>query len=749
MKKRIAALLLALILCFAALPGMAFARETSFFFPLPPAFDFNELRLNGMAVAELESACSDALELMNTVYQHSAVTQAWDRLGELQTELDLQLALTTIRYYQDPAAYGEAYTSIVNGRNAALQKLHTTQQALLRDPMYGPLLRLYIGFGQAAAILEEDAASDELLALLRQENELVVRYQSLSQADPATVVDGASWTMRAARDAYLADPANGQDYLSIYYDLYAKRNETLGQIYLQLVAVRNLIARQYGYGNYAEYAYDALYFRDYSLDDAAVFRETVKRQLSPLFRILQLAVRCGVFTDGTSYGYMGQEALLDAVAPCMEALSSELAASFAYMRSCHLVDLEFSRSKLSTTFTVSLPGRNTGYVNLTRQGNNRDLFSLIHEFGHFNAFSRYARTGCYDALEVHSQGLEALCLNYADQLFGADARAQSGYELYQLLHSVMTGCAYDELQLYAYTTDGLTLDALNRKSAELCAQYVLQSSGPEGVDYSWVEITHSFESPMYYISYATSAFAALQLWLRSRTAGVDEAADLYLEFVSNCVSLPGFRAPILASGMDDPFEAGTLDAFAQRFSSDVYGGLCGVPYADTPGSWAEGEIVLLYLLGILNGTSDTTFSPDRTLTRAMAVTALHRAVGEPESDVDAAAVFSDVEAGSWYADAVGWAIEAGVTDGTSETAFSPTKPVTCQEFAAMLFRQRFGPDFEYSGAPAPESAADWARGALSWCIDEAVFRSEDGVMSPRDELTRAEFACAIVGAIYE
>ena len=67
----------------------------------------------------------------------------------------------------------------------------------------------------------------------------------------------------------------------------------------------------------------------------------------------------------------------------------------------------------------------------------------------------------------------------------------------------------------------------------------------------------------------------------------------------------------------------------------------------------------------------------------------------------------------------------------------------------MLFRQRFGADYDYSGSPAPQGAAEWAADALSWCIDEAVFRSEDGVMSPVDELTRAEFACAIVGAIYE
>ena len=749
MRKRIVAVLMALVLCCAALPGLAFARETSFLFPLPPAFDYNELHLNGMAVAELESACDEAMALLTTMDQHAAVTEIWDRMNSLLTEVDLQLVLTTIRYYQDPDAYTSAYASIQAGRNAAMQKLRKTQQALLKDPLYGGFLRLYIGFGQAAMILAEDPISNELLSLLRQESELVIRYQSAAKENPSRVVDGKTWTMYSARDAYLADPVNGQRYLSLYYDLYAMRNESLGQIFLQLVAVRNQIARQHGYDNYAEYAYASLYDRDYSLSDAAAFRETVKQELSPLFRILQLAVYRGVFYEGTAYGNMGQDELLDAASPCIEALSSELADSFAYMRDCHLFNLQSSRSGIGTTYTISLPGLNTGYVNVSRHGNNRDLFSVFHEFGHFNAFSRYARSSCYDTLEVHSQGLEVLSLNFADTLFGSSARAQSGYELYQMLHSVMAGCVYDELELFAYTTGELTLDALNRKSAELSAQYVLPTSGPDGADYRWVEITHLFESPLYYISYATSAYGALEIWLLSQTDGLDDATDLYLQFVQNSVVLTGFRSPLLASGLEDPFQEGTIEGFSQHFARSFYGGLCGVPYTDTPGSWAEGEIVLLYLLNILNGTSDTAFSPDRTLTRAMAVTALHRAVNKPSSSVDAAAVFSDVEAGSWYADAVGWAIEAGVTDGTSETTFSPTKPVTCQEFAAMLFRQRFGADYDYSGSPAPQGAAEWAADALSWCIDEAVFRSEDGVMSPVDELTRAEFACAIVGAIYE
>ncbi len=748
MKKRLAALLLVVVLCLATLPGTAFARETSYFSPLPASFDFNELRLNGSCVAELDAACMIALSLLEEGGHESEMLTAWDRMSTLYSEIELQYSLLLIRYYQDPGAYGEAYASFAAARNTAATTLLTARQTLLGDAYYGELLKLYIGSQQAAAILAEAAPDAALLELLRQENELVIRYQQTAAKDQAQIVDGQSWTMSGALRACKTDPANASAYLRVYYELYARRNAALGQIYLDLTTLRARIAETCGFADYAQYGYQQ-FARDYSLEDAAVFRGEVKQYLAPLFRTLSLAVDNSVFADGKEYGALGQEALLDAAQPCMPLLSDELAEAYAYMRECHLVDAAFSATKLSTTFTISLPTCGTAYVNCYRQGTNRDLSNLIHEFGHFNAFTRGVYNECYDTLEVHSQGLEMLFLSFSEALYGQRALSQSGYALYSILHSVMSGCMYDELQLYAYTTEGLTLDGLNRKSAQLAAEYGLDAIGPEGVDYSWVEIGHSFDRPMYYISYATSAFAALQFYLLAQTEGIDAAADLYLRFVQNSIDVPGYRGPLIVSEMEDPFRAGTVERFSKRLTSCVYEGLCGVPYQDTEGSWAETDIVLLYLLEILNGTSDTTFSPDGTLTRGMAVTALYRAVGKPASAVDAAAVFSDVPADTWYTDAVGWAIEAGVTDGTSETTFSPTRPVTCQEFAAMLYRQRFGYGYDYSDEPAPEGAADWAADALCWSRDEAVFRSESGPIAPTAELSRAEFAAALVGAIYD
>jgi len=88
--------------------------------------------------------------------------------------------------------------------------------------------------------------------------------------------------------------------------------------------------------------------------------------------------------------------------------------------------------------------------------------------------------------------------------------------------------------------------------------------------------------------------------------------------------------------------------------------------------------------GITGGTTDTTFSPNQICSRAQAVTFLYRAAGLPE--VGTVAEFFDVVFGSYYADAVSWAAENGITGGTTETTFSPANSCTRAQIVTFLYR---------------------------------------------------------------
>ena len=88
--------------------------------------------------------------------------------------------------------------------------------------------------------------------------------------------------------------------------------------------------------------------------------------------------------------------------------------------------------------------------------------------------------------------------------------------------------------------------------------------------------------------------------------------------------------------------------------------------------------------GVTNGTAPGAFSPDAPCSRAQIVTFLHRAAGSPEAAGELR--FADVPNGAYYAGAVLWAVEQGVTKGTDSTHFSPEK--TCSRAEIVTFLQR-------------------------------------------------------------
>ncbi|MEQ8841423.1 MAG: S-layer homology domain-containing protein [Acidimicrobiales bacterium] len=107
--------------------------------------------------------------------------------------------------------------------------------------------------------------------------------------------------------------------------------------------------------------------------------------------------------------------------------------------------------------------------------------------------------------------------------------------------------------------------------------------------------------------------------------------------------------------------------------------------------------------GITTGTTPSTFSPERPVTRGELATFLHRAAGSPSSGAE---FFDDVDTGDFYADAVGWMVAEGITTGTSPTSFSPDRPVTRGEVAAFLHRAAGSPTVTVAEAGVCTEAAE-------------------------------------------
>ena len=140
--------------------------------------------------------------------------------------------------------------------------------------------------------------------------------------------------------------------------------------------------------------------------------------------------------------------------------------------------------------------------------------------------------------------------------------------------------------------------------------------------------------------------------------------------------------------------------------------------------------------GVTNGLSDTMFGPYESCTRAQIVTFLWRAAGSPEPKT--AVRFADVPAGSYYAKAVAWAIENGITNGMTETTFAPNATCTRGQSVTFLYRALKGTASGSANFTDVKSDAFYAD-AINWAVANNVTNgTSNTTFSPNADCTRAE-----------
>ena len=156
------------------------------------------------------------------------------------------------------------------------------------------------------------------------------------------------------------------------------------------------------------------------------------------------------------------------------------------------------------------------------------------------------------------------------------------------------------------------------------------------------------------------------------------------------------------------------------------------------GSYYEDAVDWAVENGITKGTDDTHFSPDGICTRAQAVTFLWRAAGSPKLKTRTMP-FTDVPAGSYYYDAVLWAVENGIAKGTSDTTFSPNMTCTRAQIVAFLWRSEKSPAAGTANPFADVKSTAYYAGAVLWALREDITRGTTSTaFSPDADCTRAQ-----------
>ena len=421
----------------------------------------------------LDQACQTALEAKNVEDIINKIYSFYDEYDGFYTNYflaDIRYC-TDLRdiYWEDEYNYCAEQAPVVD---AGLDTLYRT---LAKSPLRAELeSEEYFGAGYFDYYDGESLYDDYFLGLLDQEAELINRYYDLS-----------SQAMEAA---------DAEEYYGVY-------GEQMAQVLVELVTLRQDMAWYAGYNDYAQFAYDWYYYRDYTPLQVIDYLRQVRQELVPLYRDMD---NDGAWDAG--YETCAQQDTFAYVKSCAENMGGLVRAAFDLMEQRELYDISYGENKFNSSFEVFLDSYSAPVIFMNAQNLGWDKLTFTHEFGHF--VNDYACVGSYagtDVAEVFSQAMEYLSLRYAD---GGDKLA--ALKMADSLCIYVEQAAYADFEQQLYDLTDPTVEAVEALFDRVCRDYGFDAWGYDSR--SFVDITHFYTNPMYIISYVVSNDVALQIY---------------------------------------------------------------------------------------------------------------------------------------------------------------------------------------------------------------------------------------------
>ena len=409
--------------------------------------------------------------------------------------------LAYIDFYAHPG--DETLSDACRQLDSVLNEVNNAHCTALSDALDGPAgsaLRSYIGEDKATALVGYDEQTDRQREITERVSELTLQYNALIM-----------------------------EHLS-----YDEETEKIGALYRELVDLHNEEAQIVGYKDYADYAYEASYGRDFTPDDAAALCEAVKPYARQYFG--SLYYNEATYADFSADTDLTERELVGLVTQYMPRVSDDAAKAAAYMEKHGLYFMDSAERVSDLGFTTTLDQYNAPFIYLALYGDQNDIQSMFHEFGHY--YDAYVNpvpdlllsVGSLDIFEIHSTGMEALSTGWYEDIYGEDADLARIRFLDSALYTVFSGCLFDEFQRVVYADPSLTPEQISQTFVTIARSYGLRSFGKEFSHY-WMQVNHNFESPFYYISYAVSMLASLQIYEMAENDWA-AAADFYNDLVS-------------------------------------------------------------------------------------------------------------------------------------------------------------------------------------------------------------------------
>ena len=528
--------------------------------------DFNA-RLAEFTAAASDGDADAAIALYDALYADYVLAYTYDALACIHNSQDVNDA-----YWADELVYCDGLVA----------ELNDALSAACHDVLDGPCadeFAAHVGESAAGSFRDHEPMTARELALTKQESALFNRYSALMDRmnDTVYTYDGQDWTLARAdgpEGAGLTDDA----YYDILYGVYGVLAQDVADVYTELVAIRTELAHLNGYDDYNHYAYETLYRRAYTPEQAQALFDEVKEIARQVYTSPVLNM-----TDRIAPAYDTAEDMLAAVHEYAAKVDPAFDEAFTYMTENGLCDIAAGPGRSSGAYTIALPAYNGMFIYSDDLGSAEALSTLFHEFGHFTAGlltppeNLLASRTVLDLAEIHSTAMELLVLPFYDEIFDQGADIARYGTLYAALTAVTDQAIFAEFEsrVYADPDRYATADALNRLYNDVSVEYGYSDMV---ADPTWIDVPHFFDQPDYIVSYVAATLASIQIWDASRTdwqQGVDIYMDIlrqgqydldYFDVLSGA-GLKGFNTPGTATDVCDRL----LDELEALERSILYG----------------------------------------------------------------------------------------------------------------------------------------------------------------------------------
>jgi oligoendopeptidase F len=394
---------------------------------------------------------------------------------------------------------------------------------------------------------------EENIPLFTTMEEKQQEYGAIS-AKMSIEVDGEKMTMQKA--ALLLKSTDRAKREEIYNNISSRRlqdEKALDNLFDELIALRQKIAKNAGFDNYRDYMFAAMGRFDYTPKDCFNFHDAIAQEIVPIINSFEQTRKdklgnvtykpwdTAVDVDGFSplKPFEGGTELTDLSIECFNRLRPYFGECLSTMKTMKHLDLESKNGKAPGGFMYPLYEIGVPFIYMNAVGSQRDLVTMVHEGGHavHSFLSRDLsltefKSTPSEVAELASMAMELLSMDHWDVFYSdaADLKRAKLEQLEKALETLPWVASIDKFQHWIYTTKH-TAEQRKEKWLEISAELgnqIIDWEGNENVHANlWQKQLHLYEVPFYYIEYGMAQLGAIAMWRSYKQLG-EQGLDNYM-----------------------------------------------------------------------------------------------------------------------------------------------------------------------------------------------------------------------------